>query len=71
MSRKDQNELNLLLGQAAIDLALCEALLNQDSRAIVIQSYDFSPYVRRRLLKMRSYNLLSSMAADLYDQYFH
>jgi hypothetical protein len=71
VSRKDLNELNFMMGQAAINLALREALLNQDSRAIVIQSYDFSPYIRKRLLKMRSYNALSALASDLYDQYFH
>jgi len=59
------------MGQAAINPAFCEALLNQASRPVVIQTYDFSPYVRKRLLKLQSYSALSAMASDLYDQYFH
>ena len=71
MSQNDLNQLNLMMGQAALDQAFCEALLDRDSRRIVVDSCDFSPYIRDQLLKMDSYNHLSTLASDLYKQYFH
>jgi hypothetical protein len=59
------------VGQAAINHAYREALLNQESRRAVLDSCDLSPYVRDQILKMDSYQHLSTLASDLFNQYFH
>lgn len=71
MANNDREELNRMFGEASVHPDLAAALLNQKMRRYLLRKYQFSPLIRDKLLEMKNYDLLSTMASDLYTTYFN
>ena len=71
MASNDREELNRMFGEASAQPELAAALLNQEMRRYLLRKYQFSPLIRDKLLEMKNYDLLSTMASDLYTTYFN